>query len=166
MLSFRRISKRGRSLFSRQQFLPYIDRQKTRHHSRVTITRFHSTGRCLWEIARRRIQKGTAADRTFITYWFQAKNASIRRHPYEVWKTIGSSRRLWGAFTQRRTARPNVGFGQKATLQRNRRTCRNEPAVSQGVARSDKMFRRTMSRMEAPNALHLAGDYRPAQRKA
>src|SRR6516164_3746113 len=32
--------------------------------SRATITRFHSTGRCLWEIARRRIQKGTAANRT------------------------------------------------------------------------------------------------------
>jgi hypothetical protein len=30
---------------------------------RVTATRFNSTGRCLWEGARRRIQKGTAANR-------------------------------------------------------------------------------------------------------
>jgi hypothetical protein len=32
----------------------------------------------------------------FTTYWFRAKNANVRRHPYEVWKTIGSSRPLWG----------------------------------------------------------------------
>ena len=38
--------------------------------SRATITRFHSTGLCLWEIARRRIQKGTAANRTVETYGF------------------------------------------------------------------------------------------------
>src|SRR5262249_51517203 len=33
--------------------------------SRVTTTRFYSTGRCLWEGARRRIQQGTAANRMF-----------------------------------------------------------------------------------------------------
>jgi hypothetical protein len=30
----------------------------------VTITRCHSIERCLWEIARRRIRKGTAVNRT------------------------------------------------------------------------------------------------------
>src|SRR6516164_3776445 len=38
--------------------------------SRVTITRYHSTGRCLWERASRHIQKGTAANRTTVTYRF------------------------------------------------------------------------------------------------
>jgi hypothetical protein len=38
--------------------------------SRVTSTRFHSIERRLWEIARRRIQKGTAANRTWETYGF------------------------------------------------------------------------------------------------
>jgi len=46
----------------------------------VTITRFHSTGRCLWEGARRRIQKGTAANRTIKRYWFSQPNATVRRH--------------------------------------------------------------------------------------
>src|SRR5215469_14990097 len=45
--------------------------------SRVTITRLYSTGRCLWEIARRRIQKGTAANRTLKTYGFSQRNTSI-----------------------------------------------------------------------------------------
>src|SRR5215831_4816205 len=84
--------------------------------SRATITRFHSTGRCLWEIARRRIQKGTAADRTFTTYWFRAKNASIRRHPYEVWKTIGSSRPLWGGVYAKNSRAAKCRFwGQQRT---------------------------------------------------
>jgi hypothetical protein len=46
----------------------------------VTITRFHSTGRCLWERARRRIQKETAANRTIKRYWFSWPNARIRQH--------------------------------------------------------------------------------------
>src|SRR5262249_110594 len=44
--------------------------------SRVTITRFHSTGRCLWEIARRRIQKGTAANRIGGVYSLRQGNTS------------------------------------------------------------------------------------------
>ena len=47
--------------------------------SRVTITRFHSTGRCLWEGARRHIQKGTAANRISEIYGFSQQNANNRR---------------------------------------------------------------------------------------
>jgi len=46
--------------------------------SRVTITRFHSTGRWLWEIARRRIQKGTAANRMCAMYGFREQSSSAR----------------------------------------------------------------------------------------
>src|SRR5215471_17886615 len=48
--------------------------------SRVTITRFYSTGRCLWERARRRIQKGTAANRTWEMYGFSQQNTTSRRY--------------------------------------------------------------------------------------
>jgi hypothetical protein len=61
--------------------------------SRATITRFLSTSLCLWEIARRRIQKGTAANRILESMGFSQQNASNRRNPYEVSKTIQSSRR-------------------------------------------------------------------------
>jgi hypothetical protein len=47
--------------------------------SRVTITRVHSTGRCLWEIARRRIQKGTAANRMGLMYGLGQENTRTAR---------------------------------------------------------------------------------------
>src|SRR6516165_5482233 len=53
-------------------------------YPRVTITRFHSTGRCLWEGARRRIHKGTAANRISEIYGFSQQNTSKRRNPYDV----------------------------------------------------------------------------------
>src|SRR6516164_3704727 len=61
--------------------------------SRATITRFHSTGRCLWERARWHIQKGTAANRILEKYGFLQQNARNRRNPYEIRKTIQPSRR-------------------------------------------------------------------------
>ena len=55
--------------------------------SRVIITRFHSTGRCLWERARRRIQKGTAANRIAAIYRFRQQiSSNQQKHAYQ---TIG-----------------------------------------------------------------------------
>src|SRR5690242_12136487 len=47
--------------------------------SRVTITRLHSTGRCLWEIANGRIQKGTAANRISAMYMLISGTKQVRR---------------------------------------------------------------------------------------